>query len=732
MKFIIQQKYDICVLTIVVCFLYVVLLGMTYIYVSSEHTFYSWDLANYHNITRTLVSQFQASPDAAVDSISRSLSYDYNSLFAVPLLPFVLILGKSRLMFELTLVSVYLAPLILVIATMGSWLTLKYSRGLFVATLLVSILTPMLWIPTLRGFPDAASATLIGLAVLAYWADTEIKQKWQIPLIAFLLASSVLIRRHFAYSAIAFLISVSIQPLLDYLSLMPRVGVPASQRLSQPILRVLQITLYFGLILLLLGRPFVERVLSTNFSALYASSAQPVSVVVPWYAETYGWGTCILAAIGFAVGLKFQTVQRNRTLFVLTFGCISFALWLLFARQLGPHFTLHFTPAIIFGNAILLWTVWLKSRLEFRLVLITLICLYLVANMIVGITPTEFPSNSSVRVMFASKWPPLIREDYTELVRLVDRLRSMANQHDPIYVVGSSEILNSSLILNVEREIYGSDKSRLNVLPTADMDSRDFFPIEELLEAKYVILPQPRQSQSRLGQGIQQGVDQLFNENSLLHNDFERLPDRFKLAGGVRAEVLKRSHASSAKAAAQALLILQSNATVYPGQQRAWIPVIQNGIVSIERNSDSSYTLHVKLSPSPEGSSTTLLYAGDLEGEMLLSGTIRVTQEHCPAVAINVATLDVHGNTLDIGDVLVDGNRPVPLMFELPKSSGRSLLLVSPEVAVKLKVYCSIHLERIKIQSIDDSNQIVFDPLSFYRAVQHLYFEFVENTRHEK
>src|SRR3974377_810762 len=79
-----------------VLLLLVIIGGSVLSYVSQERTFYWWDLANYQNIAYRTADQFQTAPAQAFTAIHGSMSENYNALFAVPLIPIVIALGKSR------------------------------------------------------------------------------------------------------------------------------------------------------------------------------------------------------------------------------------------------------------------------------------------------------------------------------------------------------------------------------------------------------------------------------------------------------------------------------------------------------------------------------------------------------------------------------------------------------------------------------------------------------------
>src|SRR2546423_9484364 len=89
-------------------------------------------------------------------------------------------------------------------------------RAVFWSTVALTLLTPMAWEPTLRGYRDTGAAFLILLAVWIYLYNARLDRWWQIPLIGFLLVAAMLFRRHFAYAATAFVGAMMLHALTRF------------------------------------------------------------------------------------------------------------------------------------------------------------------------------------------------------------------------------------------------------------------------------------------------------------------------------------------------------------------------------------------------------------------------------------------------------------------------------------------------------------------------------------
>ena len=83
----------------IILFLTVVLIiiSITSIYISNEHTIYWWDFVGYQNAANNLTNLFRASTQRAIDDIIGSLSQQKNYLITLPLIPFLYIFGNHRI-----------------------------------------------------------------------------------------------------------------------------------------------------------------------------------------------------------------------------------------------------------------------------------------------------------------------------------------------------------------------------------------------------------------------------------------------------------------------------------------------------------------------------------------------------------------------------------------------------------------------------------------------------------
>jgi hypothetical protein len=114
------------------------------IYISSEKYFYYWDLSNYSNQTSELISAFHVSILQGLRVFKASLITEYNKLPCLPLVPFTLIFGDSRLAYIVSNTLVYILPFSLLMGAIATKVIPMHPRLVFWSTAFLTILIPTL------------------------------------------------------------------------------------------------------------------------------------------------------------------------------------------------------------------------------------------------------------------------------------------------------------------------------------------------------------------------------------------------------------------------------------------------------------------------------------------------------------------------------------------------------------------------------------------------------------
>ncbi|GAB4177285.1 MAG: hypothetical protein Fur006_08830 [Coleofasciculaceae cyanobacterium] len=654
---------------------------VTITYVCSERNFHWW--IDWHARTLEVVTALRDSPAEALQLVKYSLVGERNRLFTLPLIPFILVFGSSRLVYELGLALVYLLPFALAMGAIATQLIRAHSRTVFWATAFLTLFIPVSWIPTFMGIPDTGGAALVGLATFVYLQDIRLKQWWRIPVMGFLIGAAILLRRPFVYAGVTFLGALSLQALMLFVAevrkqppqerrlkqtrglmawpfgrmrppepivyrvvavspylaelakrtrsvIVPPLGrlrprtrfkpkppsvidwenastssgnapnVARTQRIQQRLVmawqnllvRSVQITLVGATAfatLWIIAPQFTYTALTNDYKTLYTSWSLPYRDIFNLYASFYGWGTWMLVVLGFSACILTRTLPLPAVSFMGISGLLSLLIWLVLLRYGNVFYSLQVTPLVVIGLVALLWTTWLRLKGKVRAGMLGIVGCYLIANLVVGLTPVGTMSRV-FHPLFALNMPPLVRTDYDEAVRLVSTLRQLTPQGEPILVVGYQRLqLTSGLVRSAEYLLYQQEKRFLNILPAPEVDSRDSYPLDELLEAEYVVVPSrlpayssdPTQM-SAVGEwlpdrehDVVKVVFDAFTQNWELTQDFQRLPVQFNFENGVVVSIYQRLRPTSLATAVRTLHAMQQYIGQRPGSQQDWIILSQ-------------------------------------------------------------------------------------------------------------------------------------------------------------
>jgi hypothetical protein len=687
--------------------LVLVTVAVTSIYVSSEHTFYWWDYAGYNTATVNTANLFRDSPYKAWRGVIESLSKEKNLLISLPLVPFILLFGESRLSYILSVSLIYVLPFRLLLGAISAKLIPVYSRRVFWSTVLLSLLIPMSWIPTLRGYLDTGGCVFVALAILVYLQDVKLKSWWKIPLIGFLLAAAILWRRHFAYSAIAFFGAATLQAFIEFIVLIYRretalpsskdkdVAVPFPYRcLWESAVKLGLIAVTSLTILMLVAGDFTRSALTVDYRNLYVAWSLPVNDILTRYADFYGLGTWLLVLIGFSAGILTRILVPAAAIFVSLFGVLSLIEWLLVLRYGYLHYTIHITPIALLGLSTFFWTTWLTLKGKVRYFMLGAAGLYLVLNAAVGLIPLKIDLSR----LFMANFPPLVRSDYDEVVKLVEFLRKLAPNEEPIYIVGASNNFNANILRQANRKLNPPEGWwKLNTIGRPQIDSRDTYPLPELLQSQYAVvavpfqqvLPTDEQVLRSHEQDVVKVVYDAFTQNWEIARDFQLLPEQFKLENGVTVSVYRRMRPTDTATAVRTLDAMQRQIVDRPGTQLDWISLHQSiytsANYSVSQESDNLYNIVTHPIKNSKKLDTSFLYLGSISDKAKVTGKLNLPNKQCPGIALRLTLWDKQGKLVDSAEMaysqksamglnlLVEGKNPIYLLLEVLSSSKQDL-----------------------------------------------------------
>ncbi|HEY9635782.1 MAG TPA: hypothetical protein V6D14_20420 [Coleofasciculaceae cyanobacterium] len=647
---------------------------VTSLYISSERNLHWW--IDWYYPTIQIANALRSAPSKAIELIGSSLLQERNRLYVLPLVPFIWVFGSSRLVYEISLALVYLLPWALGMGAIATQLIRTHSRTVFWSTALLTVLIPVSWVPTFMGIPDTGGAALMAIAAFVYLQDVRLKQWWRVPLIGLLIGLAILLRRHFIYGGLAFIGALSLQSLFFFST--------EVQKKPQLALRnLLLVGVQIGLIaatilvtLLTIAPVFTYGALTIDYKSLYTSWTLPLGDTFNLYAYYYGWATWLIVLIGFSASVLTHSLPLSAVNFLGLWGILSLVIWLVQLRYGNVFYSLHLTPLVILGLVAFIWTAWSRLRGHVRTIMLGVVTCYLVSNLVIGLTPIgQF--DSVFRPLFALSMPPLVRTDYDEVIRLLNYLRQLAPNEEPIFVVGNQRLqLDSSLIRASELLLYGRERLILNVLQVPKVDSRDEYPIETLLQAQYVVVPSflpdypgvPTKVPA-VGEWVPNKeidvvkvVFDAFTQNWEFAQDFKPLPVQFKFSENATVRIYQRTRPTSVATAIRTLYAMQQQIGKSPGSQQEWVLFNHPwNNYSIARSQNNTYQLisfdipHEPLSPAlpqksaqqkaarTKGQGTSFLYLGVVPKAVEVTGAMTYLDKACDNSSLQLTMLNKEG-----------------------------------------------------------------------------------------
>ena len=684
-------------------------IAVTSIYVSSERTFYWWDYAGYNSATVSIANLFRDSPEKAWREVIESLSKEKNLLISLPLVPFILLFGESRLSYILSVSLIYVLPFRLLLGAISVKIIPVYPRRVFGSTVLLSLLIPMSWIPTLRGYLDTGGCVFVALAILVYLHDVKLKYWWQILLIGFSLAVAILLRRHFAYSAIAFYGATIFQYLIEFVAEYKTIKNKAWKNLFKSGVKLGLIAATSFAILMLVAGDFTRSAVTVDYRNLYAAWSLPVNDILTRYADFFGLGTWLLVAIGFSAGILTRMLVSDAAVFISLFGILSAVEWLLVLRYGYLHYTIHVTPIVLLGLSAFFWTSWLKLKGKVRYLMLSAAGLYLITNAVLGLIPIKLDLSK----LFVANFPPLVRSDYGEVVKLVEFLRKLAPNEEPIYIAGASNSFNANILRQANRKLNPPEGWwKLNAIGRPQIDSRDTYPLPELLMSQYVVVATPFQQvllsdEQVLRSGEQDVVKVVydaFTQNWEIAGDFQLLPEQFQLENGVIVRVYRRIRPSAIGTAVKTLDAMQKQIGDKPGTQLDWISLNQSVYTSanysVSRQSNNLYNIVTQPIKNSKQLDTLFLYLGWLSEQVKITGKLSLLNKQCPGVSLQLTLWNKQGKLINSTVKIYTQTNPSDLNLSLEGKNPAYLLMeVLSSGKQDLTKQCQLEINNLAVHS---------------------------------
>jgi hypothetical protein len=524
-----------------------------FVYVRHEHTIYSWDYDCYYGICGEFEHYCMTAGHMKFvrDVMGSIRDQEYTAEPVVPAAVSIALGEKlhlfsfSRAAYIMANGNFYLVPALLLLIWLVSILkTNQFSLSfnaiqpaVWFAGTLMGLLTPALWLPLLRGYPDGGGLVFcfLVMALFVRW-----RQKQRSPIddvftwltIAILLVGLVYFRRWYLYWILWFWIAAGLLCFWDVFEQW-RSGLrwPAMfRRVAVPGVGVIA----FVALMFAVSPRFVRELVSYNFADRYAAFRMS-KTFWQFLANTFSSPGIVFVLLflgGLAYGFSIPHLRKLVVFQVVQFvGAVAnFG----HTQDFGPqhHYLL---LAMMLPWATIFVAVGLQ---QFRWRLAT-------GLISVGILATTLSFASSSKASLAALRPligvvdgaPLTRGDLSEWRRLGETMDGilLSYGYGQVYVIGASTTINSSALLALNRSLDQHFKTPDYVNYSREIDKRDGFPAE-LLHARYVIIASPVQIQPVFDSAEQQIVvvpEREFLEGSGIAAAFQKMPYLFKLDGGI-------------------------------------------------------------------------------------------------------------------------------------------------------------------------------------------------------
>ena len=238
---------------------------------------------------------------------------------------------------------------------------------------------------------------------------------------------------------------------------------------------------------------------------------------------------------------------------------------------------------------------------------------------------------------------------------MVDYLHFVASPKDPIYVATSYINFNPGILEHINNGVYdrsykkrsdttGNTLNIMSWIPFAD--TKDCYPIDKLMQAKFVVVSSPVQYHLRPEeQELVSVVNAAFAQQWPFSKDFKLLPATFTLRNNVKARLYQRVRPTTLPVALQTLQMMDAFMHNTPGGQLDWIGLNVEDNYSIFRHLTGKYQLKCNLAKQ---TSFSFLHINKLEQSVRIKGDLSAERnvEQIEPIEITMTALDSAGATV--------------------------------------------------------------------------------------
>lgn len=454
-----------------------------------------------------------------------TLPSQYNALFAVPLVPVFSLFGDSYYVYGMSVALIYATAAALAVAAVATYVLTGQSRRImfaaFAATAFFTITRSAAWFSTRNYYPDIGDALVLGLWLVCAISLLR-RPDWRrtVTLIIATLAV-ILFRRHllFAWGASGMGLAMSVVA-----SCATRREFGGGSRAGLPV-RVCAVRLgllaasagaALGLIYVLAPSFLREMALIGNADAYRDYERNPHEVLVALLGVV-GLIPLILSAAGYISAALVFAEQRFEIIGIGLGGIVHVLFWTIALRQIGPQY--YVVPGAVFlpigiglGVAVLASLVRVRHRTAALVAAAVLLCLS--AGRLVQAAAGDVEDPLVPHLWQARVAPLALHRGMKELFMQVFSRIGHPAKPATVFVVASSRRLNEAIIQSASEALLGNQASAYFFPWVPAVDTRDRLPLTELLQANFVLIVLPPQSDMPTGfNGLGRVLDMFVNHD---------------------------------------------------------------------------------------------------------------------------------------------------------------------------------------------------------------------------
>lgn len=481
------------------------------IYTLMSKTVYFWDSATYWEISVALANK-PINLGLFKEIYQSIIASDYNYLPAIPVSVWMRIFGTTRISYITAITLMYLIPSQIMIYA----LCRRLSKAPYVVFLLSILLVPSLSYLTIIGFIDVGGVLLGLLCYYLYYGDSFRARPWlKYVLIGVLLTIMMLYRRYFAFFAVSFMTAMIIDAILFKRSWRGVVLTAVS----------------LGGVLVIFFFPFIVNILLKDYSNLYAGYKYDIFTDLKLITRYFGiLGILVTLFLGlYAISRKkdFRCIFPLLQILVCTAMFIS-------TQTHGQQHLLLYIPGII---TIFIMCMNSINRHGVLIGVCTAVILTSLSPIIPRVQPNNIQDIKGLAFLPTYSVEPEKRGDINHILALKRDLDGVIPEGKYCGVLASSFKLNASVLINVEPSLNKKTQRGSYITGLPEVDSRDFWRLEEIYTSDYILVATPAQTHLKTGEQtiIEQAVASFENNTDIAgffvkENGFDRRIDGMDLS----------------------------------------------------------------------------------------------------------------------------------------------------------------------------------------------------------